>query len=206
MPASDRLFLQLEDGVAGPYTPAQLRELAEGAVVRTQTPAARSPEGPWQPLGDLPQAPEIFPPKTALGFKPKAFEDVNRGAPAVALTPVEKTEPVLALKSPSVPVDADAAAASIPDATAPPNNIREMVDEVAAIEARIAPPPPPPKRWRPSGRLQLIGTLALLGNGVVFAVPFFYDSTDVFSETILRGWLVIYNGGLVVAYVQLPKD
>lgn len=209
MSGRDRLFLQLDGGVAGPYTPTQVRELAEGTLVTPATPAALSREGPWLPVGDLPQAGEIFPPKAALGFKPAAFENLNSGAAPSAPLPMSgKSESVLALKSsvPGAPAVGAADSAGVTDPDAPPNNVREMVDEVAAIEASIAPPPPPPKPWRPSGRLQLVAALALLGNGVVCAIPFFYDTRDVFSETILRGWFAIFNGGLVLIYFQLPKD
>jgi len=82
-----------------------------------------------------------------------------------------------------------------------------MVRDVQVREAEFAPPPPPPPKRKISRRLMLVLTLALCGNAVLGAIPLMYGTVgDEWGVLILRGWFLIFNGGLVAVYFGLPKE
>jgi hypothetical protein len=154
---------------------------------------------------------EIFPERAPLGFKPTTFAVLNPPAAADA-APMNVQEMIARAAVPGkiLRPDRPAAIGAGPKPAAPeaePNEVEAMVREVREAEAKFAPPPAPPPPWRPSGRLKVCAGLALLGNGVIWAIPLFYGSwDDLWSMAIVRGWFVIFNGGLVALYVNLPKE
>ncbi len=209
MSDSNGLFVRVGDEVRGPCTPERLRDLAEAGVVTPATASARGLDGPWAPLGEQAERTEIFPERAPLGFKPTTFAVLNPPAAADA-APMNVQEMIARAAVPGKILRPDRPAAT-PAAesttAAEPNEVEAMVRAVQAVEEKFAPPPPPPPRWRPSGRLKVCGTLALLGNGVILAIPTIYGGWDDFwSMTIVRGWFVILNGGLVGVYFNLPKN
>jgi hypothetical protein len=209
MSESNGLFVRVGDEVRGPYLPVRLRDLAEAGVVTPATAAAPGRDGPWTALGEQAARAEIFPERAQLGFKPTEFPVLNRttteeAAPLTVQEMVARAAVPGKILRPERPAPTPGAAG----ATAPePNEVEAMVRAVQAIEEKFAPPPAPLPRWRPSGRLKVCGTLALLGNGVILAIPMIYGSWDDFwSMTIVRGWFAIWNGGLVAVYFNLPKN
>lgn len=197
--------------VRGPYGVGQLKDLAEVGVVAHATEAATERTGPWATLATHPERAKIFPARTELGFKATEFAVLNKPEAAVAPHATEVQRELASVRGgarvlrPSHPPELAAHLAE--KAAAPPNEIELMVREVQAIEAKFAPAPPPPKKWRPSERLKFIGALALLGNGVLVAIPVAYGAWGEFwTMIIFRGWFVIYNGALLVAYFLLPKN
>lgn len=211
MNPSPSYFVRVGGEVRGPYNVGQLKELAEVGVISRTTDAAMERAGPWATLATHPEREEIFPARAGLGFKPTEFAVLNKPEVAVAPHATEVQKGLASARGgarvlrPSHPPELAEHLAE--KAVAPPNEIELMVREVQALEAKFAPPPPPPKKWRPSGRLKLVGWLALLGNGVLVAIPVAYGAWGEFWTMIMfRGWFVIYNGALVVAYFLLPKN
>lgn len=89
----------------------------------------------------------------------------------------------------------------------PENEVQAMVQSVQAREAEFAPPPPPARKKKLSRRFTLIAMLAVFGNAGLAAIPIAYDASgDEWSMLVIRGWFLIYNGGLAVAYCALPKE
>jgi len=212
MSETNGLFVRVGDEVRGPYLPARLRDLAEAGVVTPATAAAPGRDGPWTPLGEQAARAEIFPVRPALGFKATEFPVLNRAAPeetaplnvqemiARAAVPGKILRPAAERARPTAAEGAAAGAAE-------PNEVEAMVRAVQAVDEKFAPPPAPPRPWRPSGRLKVCAALALAGNGVILAIPFFYGSwDDLWSMVIVRGWFVVFNGGLVAVYFNMPKD
>lgn len=203
-------FVRVGDDVRGPYGVEQLRDLAEVGVLTPATPAAVEKTGPWGTLEAHPAHAVIFPARAQLGFKVKEIVALNRKLTEEA-APVDVKEMIAAAEVPGKILKLTPQQAALEAVTerpvVAPNEVEEMVRAVREVEAKFAPPPPPPPPWRPSGRFKLCAGLALLGTGGIFAIPFFYGAwADLWSMTVVKGWFVIYNGGLVVLYFRLPKD
>lgn len=210
MSAPASYFVRVGENVRGPYGVEQLRELAEVGVVTPVTEGAVGKTGPWEKLETHPAREVIFPARAQLGFKATEFAVLNRKVTEEA-APANVQEMIAAAEVPGkiLKRTVQQAALEPPVEKAPvaPNEVEEMVRAVQQVEAKFAPPPRPPPPWRPSGKLKLCVGLALLGNGVILAIPIYYGGwEDFWTMTIVRGWFVIYNGGLVAAYFQLPKD
>ena len=212
MSETNGLFVRVGDEVRGPYLPARLRDLAEAGVVTPATAAAPGCDGPWTPLGEQAARAEIFPERPVLGFRATEFQVLNRAA-TEETAPMNVQEMIARaavpgkILRPAAERARPAAAEGAAVAAAEPNEVEAMVRAVQAAEEKFAPPPAPPRPWRPSGRLKVCAALALAGNGVLLAIPFFYGSwEDLWSMIIVRGWFVIWNGGLLAVYFNLPKD
>lgn len=202
-----RYFVRVGEDVRGPYDVAQLRQLAEVDVISPANEVAGTREGPWQLAGALAQQAEIFPPRIEHAFKPTDFSVINDAASPPLdfrdiIAQAQVAGPVL---RPSHPPDLAAHLAK--KAAAEPNEIEAMVREVQARDAEFAPPPPPPPKWKPSRRLVLVVSLVILGNALLAAVLTFYRGWgDQLSIMISSGLAVIYHGGLLLIYYQLPKE
>jgi hypothetical protein len=210
MSSTPPYFVHVGGEVRGPYGVEQLRELAEVGVVAVKTEAAVDRTGPWGALENHPACEVIFPARARLGFKATEIVVLNPKVTEEA-APVNVQEMIAAAEVPGkmLKLSPQQAALEPPVEKAPvaPNEVEEMVRAVREVEAKFAPPPPPPPPWRASGRLKLCGGLALLGNGVILAIPFFYGGwEDFWSMTIVKGWFVILNLGLLGLYFELPKD
>lgn len=91
---------------------------------------------------------------------------------------------------------------------APLNEIELMVREVNEVNAKFAGPPLPPPQRRMRANLKLVIALGVPGNGVLLAIPFYHGAREDFwgmHRTVLRGWFVIFNGGLVAVYFVLRR-
>ncbi len=202
-----RYFVRVGKEVRGPYDVAQLRQLAEVDVISPASEAAIAREGPWQPVGTLAQQAEIFPPRVEHAFKPTDFAVINDAAtPPVdfrdIIAQAQVAGPVL---RPSHPPDLAAHLAK--KAAAEPNEIEAMVREVEARDAQFAPPPPPPPKWKPSRRFVLVMSMCVAGNGLIAGILTFYGGWNHnHSQVISTGLAVIFNGGLLLFYYQLPKE
>lgn len=77
-------FVRLDHEVRGPFTPDQLRELAERGLITLETEAAADAAGPWIMLRDSPACVEFFAARPGYEFKAGVFERVNQpGGPPV---------------------------------------------------------------------------------------------------------------------------
>lgn len=204
-PAS-RYFVRVGPEVRGPYEVAQLRELAEVEVITPASGAAPTRDGPWAALATVAEAADIFPPRAQLSLAAAKFAPTPDAPEPVDLREViaraNQQERVL---RPSHPPDLEAHFAA--KAAAPPNEIQAMVRDVQGREAQFAPPPPPAPPWRPSRRLVLIGTLAVIGNGMLAAILTWYEGWNHdLSIVITTGLVVVLNGGLLSAYFILPRE
>lgn len=202
-----RYFVRVGAEVRGPYDVAQLRQLAEVEVITPANEVASGREGPWQPAGALAQQAEIFPPRIDHAFKPTDFSVLNDAAtpPLDFRDIIDQAQVAGRVLRPSHP--SDLAAHFAKKAAAEPNEVEAMVREVQAREAEFAPPPPPPPKWKPSRRLVLVVSLAILGNALLAAVLTFYRGWgDQLSMMISAGLAVIFHGGLLMIYYQLPKE
>lgn len=211
MPATPDYFVRVGAEVRGPYSVGQLTALAEAGVVTPATAAAPHAEGPWSVLETHPAQATIFPPRAALNFKPTEFPTVN-GPGGTDMTPPVELRDIIAQAAvpgrvlrPSHPPELEAHRAA-QQAAGADNEVAAMVRDVQAREAKFAPPPPPPGPWRPSARLKWVAALALLGNGLLAAIPTFYGAWgDWWTMLIFRGWFVLYNAALIVGYFLLPR-
>ena len=205
MNAISRYFVRIGPEVRGPYDGGQLRQLAEVNVITPDTAAAVTSSGPWFKLGTVGEAPAIFPPRPELTFTEAKFAPTPDAAEPLDLREIiaysNHLERVL---RPSHPPELAAHLAA--KAAAPPNEVEAMVRDVQDREAQFAPPPPPAPKWRPSRKLVLIVTLAVLGNGLLAGILTGYDGwRHELSLVITAGLAVIYNLGLLIAYHTLPK-
>ncbi len=78
MPNSPILFVRLDGKTRGPFTPNQLREMAEAGVITPQTEASAQAAGPWSTLEELPDRGGLFRTRPHYQFKAREFEPVNR--------------------------------------------------------------------------------------------------------------------------------
>ena len=203
--SSPAYFVRIGADVRGPYALAELSALAAQNVITPETEAAPAVEGPWSLMITLPERAVIFP--VRMGFAAKTSFTPTADSP----TPVHLPD-VIASGAPAGPLlrsrrelEADVYRAA--PAAAPPNEIEAMLRDVQAREAQFAPPPPPPPKRKMSRRLMLVLALAVLGNGVLAAIPIAYGALgDPESMLIFRGWFLIYNGGLVIVYFGLPRE
>ena len=198
-------YVRVGAAIQGPYDLARLKELASTRAITPETEAALSKEGPWSLMITLPEKKEIFPAAVGLAAGAKF------AATADSATPVY-LEDVIASSATPGPIlrsrkELEADVYRPAKAATPQNEVEEMVRSVQAREAEFAPPVPPPPKRKLSRRLVLVLTLAVLGNAVLGVIPLVYGTTgDEFGVMILRGWFVIFNGGLVAVYFGLPKE
>jgi hypothetical protein len=201
------LYLRIDREVRGPCDRAMIQRLIESEVITHDTEAALAATGPWVRLESFAEVAAWLPPKKVLGFKAREFAAINSGdAPPLevsALTAPAKTEG--RILRPSHPAELAAPLSAKPAAT--PNEVEVMVREVERIEALHAPPPPPPKKWRPSRRLKLVVALAVIGNALLVAIPVGYGAWgEMWTMLIWRGWVLLFNAGLVAVYFAIPKE
>lgn len=150
-------YVRLRDKSHGPFTLAQLRELAAGHHLAPDTPLAAAPGGPWTPLSAHPLARELLP------RAPERFERTERhSAPPIELSAI------IAAAQPR-PAPTAGAAPAPPAPAAPvsaPHDVRSLLAFNLALEKKrglhaLAPSSlPPSRRWRDYFvALALIGTL-----------------------------------------------
>lgn len=201
-------FARIHGEVRGPFTPEQLRDFAEAGVIGRDSEVAGTRTGPWLNAGALPERETIFPPATEFAFKLASFEVLNPQdiAPAGVddfIAAAQADGPVLR----SQREKQAALERELAKPVAPLNDVQAMVNAVNADETQFAPPPPPRRKWKPSARLKIVLTLAVLGNAVLATLPFAYDAFgDYVSMLGFKAWFVIYNGALVITYTTMPKD
>jgi hypothetical protein len=211
MNATPKYFVRVGEEVRGPYDGAKLRELAEVGVVTTETEAAVARTGPWGTLAEHPERAAIFPERTQLGFKATEFAVINRKVTEAEARPVEVQQMIAAAEVPGKILKLTAGQAAVEPGKAkveeaPPNEVELMVRAVNEVNAKFAGPPPPPPKRRMSSNLKLVLALAVLGNGVLLAIPFYYGAwEDFWGMLLVRAWFVIYNGGLVATYFVLRR-
>ena len=171
-------YLLLAGDVRGPFSPDQLRLLAESGVIAPETAAAARREGPWSPMGARPDAAAIFPARREFQFKEPEFERVN----AAAGPRLDQREQIAAARR-------DPAKAGGPPPPAP-NDVLEIVRETARIGAQHEPPvdlTPRPNRRRLDywlGMTAVNGILAgfiVLGHGNIIVTLYAGSGMVVFS-------------------------
>ncbi|MSU24724.1 MAG: DUF4339 domain-containing protein [Opitutus sp.] len=195
------LFVRVGEEIRGPYHLEQLRQLAEVEVLTPRTLASESAAGPWTPLSTMAENPTLFPPRPELNFKPTNFVSLNEKS-----APLPDAREVIAFAH-SAPLPASAREIVVAKKSEAPNEVLAMVREVEHQQAQFAPPPPPPPKWRPSRRLQLCVVLAVAGNATLAAIAVGYGALhDELSMMILSAWAVLYNGGVAVLFVTLPRE
>jgi hypothetical protein len=202
MNPTPHLFVRVGSETRGPYGTAQLRELADVAVITPSTDAAETPAGPWSPLGSTAEAGLIFPPRPELGFKGREIVRLNRdSAPPVVLQ--ELIDTVCRPLTPAQAAAVERARASPPPAA--PNEVERMVSDVNEKLRHLEPPPPPPPPWRPSSLQILCVLLLAIGNATLASLRFFYDFADALSAPILLSWMVLFSGGVLFFYVSARR-
>jgi len=152
-------YLLLSGDVRGPFTPDQLRLLAESGVIAPETAAAVRPEGPWSPMGARPDAAAIFPARREFQFKEAEFERVN--APTAGL---DHRDLIAAAQS-------GPANAGEPPPPAP-NDVLDLVRETARLGAQYEPPvdlTPRPNRRRIDYLFGMIAVNGLLGTAIILS-------------------------------------
>lgn len=193
-------FVKIAGVVRGPVGVAQLREMGCIDVITAETEIASGPDGPWVRLATLPICADVFPPRPAIMFKAAQFEAINRGT-APAMDPAEAIEqanrPPATLRDREVLVTPRSLRGTRSDE--PPNEVQAMVLEVGRRVAANAPvvllPPPPPRfpRW------PWFAALSVIGSTGIMCIPLLYDGKyDPMSISILGGWVVLFNGLLVM--------
>jgi len=203
-------FARIGEDVRGPFTPVQLRDFAEAGVISRETEVAGSRSGPWLKADALAEREIVFPPAVQFGFRATNYQVLNQGGGAPLpgvddfLTAAKVDGPVLRPRRD----EAAFAVATTTKPTAPLNEVQAMVNEVNAVEARLAPPPAPPRRKRRlSTRLRIVLTLAVLGNAVLAAIPIVYNALgDPWSMLVFKAWFITYNGAMVIVYFSMPGD
>ncbi len=141
MPDAPTFFVRLNGVTRGPFTPDQLRELAEVGVVTPQAVASAQAAGPWSRLQDLPGGAGLFRERPQFQFKPREFERAN--LPDAA--PVDHRELIAAAGRGKRQPPADR-----PPPTA--NDVKELLRENTRIQLQHEKPvdltPRPNRRWR----------------------------------------------------------
>jgi hypothetical protein len=201
-----RYFVRINGEVRGPCDLERLRELVEIGLLTAQTDAAERAEGPWARLETWPIHAEVFASREKLALTDAKFETTPDAPEPVDLRDIiaysNNLERVL---RPSHPQDLTAHLAA--KAAAAPNEVEAMVRDVQAREAQFAPPPPPPPKWKPSRRLVLVVSIAVAGNGLLAGIMTYYEGWNHnHSQVIATGIAVIFNGGILIFYHQLPKE
>jgi hypothetical protein len=208
--APQRILVRIGGEQRGPFTPAQLRELAEVAVITPATEAAETPAGPWAPLATLPWSADLFPKRPEMGFRAAEFEKTNRDSVA----PVDHRELIEHANRPPSPGAtqraAERAAAAPPEPARKieaPNEIVEMVQGVARRQADIPQPLLPPLPRRGTKHLVHFIVLLVAGNATLAAVPWYYGGPfDEFTVLVLISWHLIYTIGVAFAMIWvLPR-
>lgn len=205
MNASIAYYVRRGAAVEGPYDLDQLKQLATQRAITPETEAAPAKDGPWSLMITLPEKAKIFP--AAVGFAGGA----KFTSTADSDTPIELDDVIASSATPG-PVlrsrqelEADVYRPAKP--ATPENEVEAMVRGVQTREAEFAPPPPPPPKKKISRRLVLVLTLAVCGNAVLAVIPLMYGTVgDEWGVMILRGWFLLFNGGLVAVYFGLPKE
>lgn len=207
MSLSSRYFVRVGTEVRGPYDVAQLRQLAEVGVIARETESTIAADGPWTALETRTEGAEIFPPRVVLALKPTTFAVENDRAVPLANVPAFVAAAQTSGRLLRSRDEVNHPPAPEPGPAAPPNDVELMVREVGEREAQFAPPPPPPPKRRMQRRQKLVALIAVLGNGTLLAIPTVYHAWgDDWAMIVIRGWFVIFNGGLVFAYFALPKE
>ena len=116
-------YLLIGNEVRGPFTPDQLRTLAEVRAITPETDASDHAGGPWSKLQDRPDCAEIFPESRQFKFKARAFENVNQAAEP----PVDHRELIAAANRRP---DAIPGAPPPPPPTPPPPGTNDVLDIV----------------------------------------------------------------------------
>lgn len=152
-------YLLIGNEVRGPFTPDQLRTLAEVRAITPETHASAHAAGPWLKVQGRPDCAEIFPERRQFQFKGRAFENVNQ-APA---PPVDHRELIAAAnrRPDAVP--------GAPSPRPPPaaNDVLDIVRETTRAQTRhekavdLTP--------RPNRRLRDYLILMVLVNGFFVA-------------------------------------
>lgn len=198
-------FVRVGRQVRGPCDLARLQALAASREITPDTEVAASADGPWSLLITLPERGAIFSERILLATKP-TFEPTPDSPIPVKLQDVieDAATPGRVLRS-RQELDAEVYRPAKP--RPPENEVQAMVQSVQAREAEFAPPPPPAPKRKMSRRFKFIAMLALAGNAALVAIPIGYHALgDEWSMLVIRGWFLIYNGGLVIAYCTLPKE
>jgi len=197
-------FVRLAGVVRGPLRLEHVREMAESGVITPETEIAPAADGPWVPLAALPLCAEIMPVRRVLGFKAAEFDQLNQGS-APAMDP---NEVILQANQPPASFRGREVAVTPLGRLGPraggANEVQAMVLEVGRRVAANAPPvvlPPPPARF-PRWRWFL--ALGVLGTAFILCIPRFYPDrkSDEFTFSILAGWIVLYDGFLVLVMVM----
>ena len=152
-------YLLLAGDVRGPFTPDQLRLLAESGVIAPETVAAARREGPWSPMGARPDAAAIFPARREFQFKEADFERVN-----TATARLDHRDLIAAAQS------GPAKAGEPPPPV--PNDVLELVRETARLGAQYEPPvdlTPRPNRRRIDYLFGMIAVNGLLGTAIILS-------------------------------------
>ena len=179
-------FVRLDREVRGPFTPEQLRALAERELITSETEAAADAAGPWIALRESPVCASLFPAHPGFEFKAAVFERVNQpGGP-----PVDHHALIAAANRPPP---------STPGVSPPPVAARNQVLEIlqfnrecekkAGLDELSARPP------RSNRRMLDYWILFAIGNGF-------------FGTTLCLGWsnasIMVYSiSGLVIFTVGL---
>jgi hypothetical protein len=197
-------FLRIDGVIRGPCDLGEMRALGLSGAIHAETEVAPAREGPWSLLITIPERAAVLPAGIALAANPQ-FERT-----ADSQTPVHLDDLIATAATPGKLLrtheDLHADVYRAPRPATPENEVEAMVRDVQAREAQFAPPAPPGPKRKISRRLVLVLTAALLGNGLLVALPLIYDATkDEWAMMVFRGWLVIFNGGLVATYFVLPK-
>ncbi len=174
-------FVRIDQEVRGPFTPEQLRALAERGLITLETEAAAGAAGPWMKFCESQVGVDFFANRPGSEFKPEGFERVNqRGG-----TPVDHRELIAAANRPPPP----AAGSPAPPATTP-NQIFEILQlnrehEMRAGLHQLSVQPPRSNRRRFDYWI-----LMAVGNGF-------------FGSTLCLGWsnapVMVYSiSGMVI--------
>jgi hypothetical protein len=178
-------YLLIGNEVRGPFTPDQLRKLAEVGAITPETDASARAAGPWSKLQDRPDCAEFFPERRQFQFKAREFENVNQ-APE---PPVDHRELIAAAnrRPDAVP--------GVPPPLPPPaaNDVLDIVRETTRAQTRhekavdLTP--------RPNQRLRDYLILMVLVNGFLVADFILTRGSMVTSIFSLSG-IVLFSAGI----------
>ncbi len=198
------IYVCIAGEVRGPYSRAQLRDLAAVQVVTLETLTADA-AGAWVPLGTLPWSAEVMPTKRDFGFRAAEFEELNR----TDAKPIEVDHLTRVANAPPPEfrgrevIVAPLGRKGTLDHEGP-NEVQQIVREVGqrimANEPPLVLPPPrsPFPRWR------WFLTAAVVGTAGFAMLPRIYQHNwnyEPITFSIVAGWIVLYDGFLVYLMV-----